>query len=103
MPVKPVPSADQLDPSHFAMQLAGTPPAAVKVPAAYSACPLPSSKTVSALTMAPVPVKPLPRADQLDPFQAAMDFAATPPAVEKSPPTYSAGPLPSSKTVRAST
>src|SRR5688572_17073353 len=46
---------------------------------------------------------PPPSADQLVPFQRAMRFAARPPALVKSPPATSAGPLPSSWTASAST
>src|SRR5438067_7790486 len=39
-PSTPLPSADQLLPSHLAMPFAGTPPAAPKCPPAYTSLPL---------------------------------------------------------------
>src|SRR5687767_8657683 len=59
-----------------------------------SAGPLPSSYDARA---SGDPCVPLPSADQLAPSQRAIRFAAMPPAVSKRPPTYRAGPLPSSK------
>src|ERR1043165_9137277 len=102
----PPPSADQLEPFHLAIPFADTPPAVANEPATYSAGPLPSSKTVKARTEATPaigsgPSGPPARADQVDPFHFAMSSVGTPPAIAKSPPTNSAGPLPSSNTVSA--
>ena len=101
----PLPTADQLDPFHFAMLSAATPPAVAKVPPAYSAGPLPSSNTVKAETaLFPMLLSiPSPSADQVDPFHFAMWFATTTPSAVfvNEPPAYNAGPLPSSNTVRA--
>src|SRR5688572_9487915 len=97
-------SRDQLEPSHLARRLAVMPPAVVKLPPAYRAEPPPSSKTASAETVPlRVALSPLPSADQLEPSHFAMRLAATPPAAEKLPPAKSAGPSPSSCTVRAET
>src|SRR5262245_11169771 len=79
----PLPSADQLVPSHLAIPLAGTPPMVKKLPAAWSAAPPPSSKTPSTETFE---VVPLPSGDQLVPSQRAIEPAGTPPATEKEPP-----------------
>src|SRR5712692_3086598 len=49
-PVTPVPSADQLLPSHLAILLAVTPSTLLNDPAAYSAGPVPSSNTANANT-----------------------------------------------------
>src|SRR5258705_50903 len=101
MPISPpIPDAseDQCAPSHLAMSLRGVPPADVKMPPAYSAGPEPSSKTVIAETCPYVPVNPGPNLDHDEPFQRAMCCAVVPPAPVKYPPTYSAGPEPSSNT-----
>ena len=86
-PPTPLPRGDQLAPSHLAMLLAGAPPAVVNLPAAKSASPPPSSKTVRASTPTGTPVIPLPTADQPEPSHLAMLLAATPPAVVNCPPT----------------
>src|SRR5688500_10190405 len=75
----PPATCDHLVPSHLAIESPGAPCAIRNVPHAYSAGPVPSSKTVSALTVGPVP---LPSADHVDPSHLAMQFAATPPAAE---------------------
>src|SRR5262245_7408005 len=97
----PLPSGDQLVPSHFAIRLAAAPPAIVKSPATYSAGPVPSSNTVTA--RATPPCNPLPSADQLAPFHLATPFAGTPPALSNQPTAWRAGPLPSSNTSKPST
>src|SRR5688572_12281591 len=55
VPLVPLPSTDQLDPSHFAMLFATLPPAVSKVPPTWIAGPAPSSNTAIALI---VPVTP---------------------------------------------
>src|SRR6185436_4178130 len=84
-PSAPLPSGDQLDPSHLAMLLTGIPPAFVKLPPAYSFGPLPSSHTASAPTnvFAPKPPNPPPTDAQLVPSHLAMLFTVTPPASVK--------------------
>src|SRR5260370_38993638 len=62
--------------------------------------PLPSSKTVNALTPTSTPS---PSADHRAPSHLAMLLTPTPPAVVKAPPAYRAGPLLSSKTASAYT
>src|SRR5262249_5022815 len=69
--------------SHFAMDLAATPLAFVKEPAAYR--PLPDA--VNDCTENPLVQSS--SADQLLPFHLAMFVAATPPAVVNLPPAYS--------------
>ena len=63
------------------MELAGLPPAVVKVPPAYNMPP----DTANAHTSLFIPE---PRADQVLPFHCAMELAALPPALKKSPPAY---------------
>ena len=46
---------------------------------------------------------PLPNADQFAPFHRAIPGTAKDPTVENSPPTYRAGPEPSSKAMREKT
>src|SRR5215831_17037495 len=79
-PARPMPSADQLAPSHLAIPEAGIPPAWVKVPPAYSS-PLwnPSPYTV--------PLTPALRADHVDPSQSARFVVNCAPQLVKSPPT----------------
>src|SRR5437667_391693 len=85
------------------MRPIGRPSAVVNMPPAYSAGPLPSSKTVRAPSPPVGPFTPLPSGDQFDPFHIATLIAALPPAFRNKPRAYSAGPLPSSNTVKAST
>jgi hypothetical protein len=72
------------------MEFAATSSATVKKPPAYSAGPLPSLKTVRALTKQ-MPKRgenrPLSSADQVEPSHLAMQLAGTPPALAKSPAT----------------
>src|SRR5688572_3605059 len=110
-PVRPVPMALQLVPSHRATPRALTPPAVRKSPPTKSAGrpgPAPSSsKTVSTRAEVgkenEVPARPDPKGSQADPPHRAMWFTGTPPAVTKKPPMYSAGPFPSSYTAHALT
>src|SRR5262245_3258794 len=88
----PSPSADQLEPSRFAMDRALTVPMAVNQPPEWSVGPLPSSKLVRENTGL---FRPLLVAVQLEPSQLTKPFAATP-AISKVPPMWSAGPLPAS-------
>ena len=68
----------------MAIWFAVTLPAVVKLPAAWSAGPLPSSYTASSKT---VPSIPLPKGVQVAPSHLAMRFAATPLTTVKLPPT----------------
>src|SRR5262245_20660886 len=70
-PSIPLPTPDQLEPFHFAIRFAGTPPAVVNVPPAKSARPLPSLKPLRVSTK---PFIPLPSADQLEPSHLAIRF-----------------------------
>src|SRR5262245_11156763 len=67
---------------------------------------MPSSNTTrartSGVTPSPAPI-PLPGLDQLAPSQRAIAFTAPPPASVNLPPTYRAGPPPSSNTASART
>src|SRR5205807_253994 len=64
----PLPSVDQVLPSHFAMWFAGAPPALVKWPPAYRLLPS-TARECTALSV------PVPRADQALPFHLAILFA----------------------------
>src|SRR5262245_3349066 len=99
--VIPLPNAAQLDPFHLAMRFAAAPPALVKDPPAYNAGPVPSSSAASTRTSADAGATPLPTGAQLAPSHLARLLAATPPALVKFPPAYSAGPVPSSYTASA--
>jgi hypothetical protein len=72
-PAMPPPTVDHDEPFHFAMQLAGAPPAFVKKPPAYNAAtcgPGPSSSnTAIDLTQESIPE---PRGDQDEPSHLAM-------------------------------
>src|SRR5437867_755535 len=68
MPLPGGPNADQLDPFQRAACGAEMPPAVLNAPPAKSAGPEPSSNAVSVNTSSSIP---LPRADQLVPFQRA--------------------------------
>src|SRR4051812_34284525 len=81
VPFVPVPSADQLDPFHFATLLAGAPPAVVKEPPTYRSVPENASANA-------VPLRPVPSADHDVPFQRATRFAVTPSIFAKLPPRY---------------
>src|SRR5688572_18476137 len=98
-------TAGSSQPIHWAMRVAETPPAMVNMPPAISRpgvepAPGPSgSYVVNAKAWMLVPVRPLPNADQLDPFQRAMWLAGLPPAAVNEPTANSAGgfsPAPSS-------
>src|SRR5687767_7297493 len=114
----------QLEPSHRATQGVHTKSTSGivenRLPDPYSAGPLPSSNTASALAqkipsldhdvpshLATVPEElvrtPRPSADQVEPFHRATLLVLTAPANEKCPAAWSAGPLPSSSKVRAKT
>src|SRR6185503_11881343 len=72
------------------MWFAGAPPAFMKLPPAYRITP--PTPSPCARSDPTVPEMPLPSADQPAPFQRATRFAATPPALVKSPPAKSHGP-----------
>jgi len=82
-PFTPPPTEDQLEPSHFAMQLALIPPALVNRPPAYSARPEPSSNAARENTELPIPP---PTGDQVDPSHLAMNAAGTPATDRNLPP-----------------
>src|SRR5436190_18071024 len=76
------PKLDQVRPFHFARLLAGTPPAAVKAPAATKAgpSPSPSSWIVNDRMMVAPPLNPPPTLDHVESFHRAK------PAVPGAPP-----------------
>ena len=84
VPVRPLPKADQLKPSHFATRLAGTLPACVKEPPTYTSLPF----TTMALTVLLTPFSiPVPRLCQKLPSQRTTRLAAnTPRAAVNRPP-----------------
>src|SRR5438477_2199504 len=75
------------------MQLARVPPASRKFPPAYSAEPLPSSKTVNASPKSAIPFPPV-GLDQAPLLQRAMLLATTEPDPLNDPPANSSGPPP---------
>src|SRR5437899_3239453 len=87
LPFIPEPSAVQVLPSHLAMSLAALPPAILKRPPAYTLLPETASEYTKGSEEVS-PTSPKPNGDQLVPFHLAMELAALPPAVVKTPPTY---------------
>src|SRR3982751_4103334 len=71
----PLASADQLVPFHFAILFTETPPAFVKLPAAYNSPLYPAIATTDPKFPFCIPVIPLPSADQFVPFHFAMLLA----------------------------
>src|SRR5205809_7808751 len=90
VPATPLPTALQLTPSHLARNELVTPPAEVKLPPAYTlpASVIPRAKTTVRQEDPVQPLMPLPRANQLVPFQRTI-LLATPVGVGKAkePPT----------------
>lgn len=95
----PFDSADQVVPFHLAMLLAVTLPVIAKPPPAASS-PLGSTAKASTYPLSPCSENPDPSGDHEEPFQRAMPFDNTPPAVAKIPPATRS---PLGNTERAST
>src|SRR6476661_109296 len=83
----PLPTADQLLPSHLARLLAGTLPAWAKWPPTYKSDPT-ASRAYTCGYSPGRPLMPLPRLLQVAPSQRATLLAGWPPASQNSPPTY---------------
>src|SRR5687767_12144083 len=82
----PLPSVDQVLPSHWTMRLALLAPAVVKLPPAIRS-PLYTVRADTLSTSLPLNPLPSPSPDQVLPFHWAMLYLALPPpAVRKSPP-----------------
>src|SRR5262245_53379825 len=85
-------NADHCVPFHLATALAGMlPPTCVKPPPTYRAAPVPSLKTVKALTTL---LTPPPTVTQAEPFHMEQN-PWLPKGVTSPPPAYRCGPVPS--------
>jgi hypothetical protein len=89
-PSVPLPSGDHRRPSQRATFAAGTPPAALKEPAAYTSSPMrASANTCPCPTSA---VTPPARSSQVEPLQRPIEPVGTAPAWSNSPPAMTPSP-----------